>query len=106
MLTKRFFEISQSSVRDDPSNNCLDNKVSAKEKKRHKFYENKTRTPEIRCHKNCTKEIAQSRGKLPLKTAPPDSAFQDMVRRNYTVIRAISLSHYLERSPTSSKQSM
>lgn len=33
MLTKRFFEISQSSVRDDPSNNYLDNKVSAKEKK-------------------------------------------------------------------------
>ena len=106
MLTKRFFEISQSSVRDDPSNNYLDNKVSAKEKKRPKFYENKTRTPEIRCYKNCTKEIAKSRGKLLLKTAPPDSAFQDIVRRNYTVIRAISLSHYLERSPTSSKQSM
>lgn len=74
MLTKRFFEISQSSVRDDPSNNYLDNKVSAKEKKRPKFYENKTRTPEIRCYKNCTKEIAKSRGKLLLKTAPPDSA--------------------------------
>lgn len=106
MLTKRFFEISQSSVRGDPCNNYLDNKVSAKEKKRPKFYENKTRTPEIRCYKNCTKEIAKSRGKLPLKTPPPDSAFQDMVRRNYTVIRAMSLSHYLQRSPTSSKQSM
>ena len=33
MLTKRFFEISHSAARDDPSNVYLDNKVSAEGKK-------------------------------------------------------------------------
>ena len=46
MLTKRFFDTSQSAVRDDPTTIYLDNKVS-KEEKRCKINEKKTRKREI-----------------------------------------------------------